>query len=262
MKTKNINRMIIKATLCLAFVGALSSCSRYYYKPNPVNAPMLKEQHDLKIGISGNFDTEEFDDNESNGRVVNFSAAYSPVKYVGVMSNFTNFVYDLKTEDLEKGDVDARATLFEGGVGGYYPVFEGNHDLKLIFDTYVGYGGGKLKSDVNMNFNKIFIQPGFSMTLPFVDAGLALRFSGIKYSNFDNNGMPQEYIESRGLTNITDKRHFFFEPAITVRGGYKFIKAQLQLVKSGAFDNQPWNYDSTMGTFGIFFSLEELFKMK
>lgn len=240
----------------------MTSCSRYYYQPNAVHAPMLKEKNDLKIGINGNFGQEDFDNNESFSSVVNFNAAYSPVKHLGIMTSFTNYRYNLDEENAASGEVDAHATLFEAGVGGYYPVVENEKGLKLVADTYIGYGGGKLKSDVNMNFDRIFIQPGINLTFPFFDVGLAGRFSGIKYKNFNNNGMSQDYLDEKRLLNITDKRHFFFEPALTLRGGYKFIKAQFQVVKSVAFENVGWNYDDNMVTLGIQFSIEEFMNLK
>jgi len=241
-----------------------SSCSRYYYQPNAVNAPMLKERNDLKIGLNGSFGSEDLNNATNTSTVLNFHAAYSPVKYVGLMTTFSNYRYDFNesNEDPTTGDVDAHATLFEGGVGGYYPLIEKDNGLKLIADTYVGYGGGKLNSDVKMDFNRLFVQPGLNLTFPYFDVGLAARISGIKYSNFDANGMNEAYVESRGLTNIEDKRHFFIEPALTMRGGYKFIKGQIQLVKSAAFDNIEWNANSSMITLGVHFSLEEFWKMQ
>jgi len=74
--------------------------------------------------------------------------------------------------------------------------------------------------------------------------------------------MGQEYVTNQGLATITDKRTFFFEPALTLRGGYKFIKGQLQLVKSDPFNSVDWKYDDNMITFGVFFSIEEFIKLK
>ncbi len=249
-----------KYVLLAVIVVMFSACNRYYYQPNAVNAPMLKEQNDLKLGLNGSFGNEEIDNHNNTSSNINFHAAYSPIKYVGLMTTFSNYKYDFREEDAAAGDVDAHATLFEGGVGGYYPLAENDRGLKLVADAYVGYGGGKLNSDVKMDFNRLFIQPGLNLTFPFFDVGLAARISGIKYQNFDANGMSATYIESKGLTNITNDRHFFFEPALTMRGGYKFIKGQLQIVKSAAFENIPWNADGTMVTMGVHFSLEEFWK--
>lgn len=261
MKTSR-KHPFIPIYLCLIGSILITSCNRYYYQPNAVNAPMLKDKNDIKLAIAGNLGADELDGMETTNGSINFQAAYSPVKYIGLMTNFTNYRYSFQEEDPSTGKVDAHASLFEGAVGGYYPLIEKDNGLKLVADTYVGYGGGKLKSDVNMDFNRLFIQPGINLTFPFFDVGVAARISGIKYTNFDQNGMSAEYINSQNLQDITTDRHFFFEPALTMRGGYKFIKGQLQVVKSAAFENVNWNYDNTMATFGIYFSIEEFMKLK
>ncbi len=249
--------------MIIALVGLISvhtSCSRYYYQPNAVNTPMLKEKGDMKVAISGSSSKENLDGNYSKSSLLNIQTAYSPIKYMGVMANFSNYKYSLGEENFAEGDVDAHASLFEVGAGGYYPIFLKDNGLGLVADTYIGYGGGKLKSDVNMNFNRLFIQPGISLTFPYFDVGLAARISGIKYSNLDPNGMSAEYISNQGLNTITEKRHYFFEPALTLRGGYKFIKAELQVTSSDSFKDLDWEYDGNIVSLGVYFSIEEAMK--
>ena len=259
MKTLKINSLFI----ILGLIGLnylQSSCSRYYYQPNAVNAPMMKEKGDLKIGISGTTSSGDLNGTNTSSSILNLQTAYSPIQYLGLMVNYSNYNYSFGEEDPSKGDVDANAGLFEGGVGGYYPIINRESGFGLIADTYVGYGGGKLSSDVNMNFNRLFIQPGINVTFPYFDIGLATRISGIKYSNFDAHGMSPEYISQQGLTEITQKRHYFFEPALTLRAGYKFIKAELQVVGSTPMNELDWESNGTVVTFGIHFSLMDAIK--
>ncbi|MBE8712999.1 hypothetical protein [Sphingobacterium hungaricum] len=241
---------------------SISSCNRYYYQPNAVNAPMLSNRNDAKILVSGNGGVGTSSSGDYSSEVINLQASYSPLKYVGLMGNYANYRYDTYEEVPEDGEVDAHANLLEGGIGGYYPIILNEKGFKLVADTYVGYGAGKLNSDVKMNFDRIFIQPGINLTTPFFDAGFAARISGIKYSDFNSNGMLQFYVEQQGLQDITSKRHFFFEPAITLRGGYKFVKGQLQVVRSASLNNLDWKYNDTMFTLGLFISIEEFFKLK
>lgn len=259
MKTLKIKSLLFG----LALIGLnylQSSCSRYYYQPNAVNAPMMKERGDLKIGISGTTSSEDLNGTNTSSSIINLQTAYSPIKHLGVMVNYSNYNYNFNEEDPSIGNVDAHAGLFEGGVGGYYPIIARENGFGLIADTYVGYGGGKLSSDVNMNFNRTFIQPGINLTFPYFDVGLATRISGIKYSNFDANGMTPEYITEHKLDNITDKRHYFFEPAFTLRAGYKFVKAELQVVGSTPMSEVDWESKGTVVTFGIHFSLMDAIK--
>ncbi len=261
MKT---NKRIHLITLVFTAVSILllASCSRYYYQPNAVSMPMLKDKNDANLAVNGRLGTGSADNNRDYSSVFNFHGAYSPVKYLGLMTTLSTYNYSMANEDPSTGDVDAYAMLFEGGVGGYYPIFERSNGLALIADTYVGYGGGRLNSDVNMRFNRTFIQPGIHLRFSFVDVGIALRYSGIKYTNFDANGMSEEYIENQGLTNITDGRKSFFEPAFTIRGGYKFIKGQFQIVGATPMHEDKWKSNKSLVTFGVFFSIDELIKFK
>lgn len=232
------------------WLTVLSSCSRYYYQANPVNAPMLSKQHDANVTASV--------DDWSESRTFNLQAAYSPVNYVGIIGGWSNFNYRTTSPEPEKGDVNAHARLLEIGAGGYYPVFNNGRGLELIADTYVGYGGGALNSDVNMDFSRTFIQPGFNLSTPYFDAGVHARFSGIKYRNFDSNGRDEEYIRRQGLEGITDTRHYFFEPTLTLRGGYKFVKLQAQLVGVVPLGQVDWHYNESQFTLGLYFSIDDL----
>lgn len=241
-------------TLLLVILGCglitLSSCNRYYYQANAVNAPMLSKQHDVNVTASM--------DRWSESPAFNLQAAYSPINHVGLIGGWSNFRYHSSTPQPEEGNVDAHASLLEIGVGGYYPVFNNVRGLELTADTYVGYGGGSLSSDVNMNFSRVYIQPGFNLSTPYFDAGIHTRFSGIKYRNFDSNGHDEEYIRQQHLEGITNNRHYFFEPALTFRGGYKFIKLQAQFVASVPLRQLDWNYNENQLTLGLYFSIDDL----
>lgn len=234
----------------LAVMVLSSSCSRYYYQPNAVNAPMLSKKNDANVTASADWSSES--------GTFNLQAAYSPADYVGIIGGWSNYIYQAPTPEPEKGDVNAHARLLEIGAGGYYPVFNNDRGLALIADTYVGYGGGVLTSDVNMDFSRLFIQPGFNLSTRYFDAGIQTRFVGIKYRNFDDNGRGEDYIRQQGLEQITDTRHFFFEPALTLRGGYKFVKLQFQLVATVPMGQIDWHYNETHGTLGLYFSIDDL----
>ena len=229
---------------------ALSSCNRYYYQTNSVNAPMLGKQHDVNISASA--------DRWSESPTFNLQAAYSPAPHIGVIGGWSNFSFRTSDPRPEEGNVNAHASLLEIGAGGYYPIFNTDRGLELTVDTYVGYGGGSLKSDVNMDFSRTYIQPGFNLSTSYFDAGIHTRFSGIKYRNFDSNGYDEEYIRQQHLEGITDRRHYFFEPALTLRGGYKFIKLQAQFVATVPMGQIDWNYNESQLTLGLYFSIDDL----
>ena len=268
MKTTIAQKLLLPAMVLLAL--GMSSCSRYYYKPNSVNAPLLTDAGDAHITINGSTDDQTVDGTESRNRLLNVQGAVSPVKGLGIIGGYTNYDYFVKSmPNPATGDVDAKANLWEIGLGGYYKILETKNamGLKLVTDLYGGYGAANLTSDVNMRLKRIFLQPGFGMRSNFVDASFNFRFSGIRYSNFNANGRDSSYLRSHNLIDarnqrIDGKNHFFIEPSFTLRGGYKFIKIQFQAVWAAALSNVSWNYDESIFTVGAQISIEEFFKMK
>ena len=250
--------------LCFfSVVFLLAGCSRYYYQPNSVNAPMLTEKNDVNVVVNGTWGDDEVNGSRANNHVVNVQAAYSPVDYVGVIGGYSGYRYKIQNDpDPGSGRVDASASLLEIGVGGYYPVYRIREGMTLIADAYAGFGGGSLKSDINLDVNRLFVQPGFSLRTPFADLGLHGRFSAMKFSNLDPKGMPESYLQERNLTDIDNERTFFFEPALTLRGGYKFIKFQFQHVWSNPMKDIAWNHSDNITTIGLYFSVDDLMRFR
>jgi len=97
---------------------------------------------------------------------------------------------------------------------------------------------------------------------PYFDAAFNLRISTVNYSNFDANGHDQQYLTDHDLidgsgTRIDAKTYTFMEPAFTIRGGYKFLKLQMQAVLAQEMQLTSWHYNGFMYTLGIYFSLED-----
>ena len=228
----------------------LCSCDRYYYQPNGVHAPLLVAANDAHLTAT------------EDGSNRNIQAAYSPIKHLGIIAGYSSFSYKADKVDVNAGDVDAHAHLAEMGAGYYYAV---GKKAKVLWDIYGGVGGGKLTSDVNMHFFRPFIQPGAGLRTPYFDIAFNYRFSGIRYSQLDVNGHDATYLEQHNLVNgdrsINGTTYFFGEPSITLRGGYKFLKLQVQLVSSHAISNVPWSYNNSELTLGIHFALEDLLAM-
>ena len=68
-----------------------------------------------------------------------------------------------------------------------------------------------------------------------------------------------DLINSNGV-RIDHRTYTFAEPAFTVRTGYKFAKAQFQVVFAQEMNNVPWRYNAASFSAGISFSVEEAFK--
>src|SRR5690606_30787236 len=147
-----------------------SGCSRYYYKPNAVNAPLFTGGNQFHIAGAGMITSEAYSNTnksyEGNLYFFDLQAAYSPINHLGIIGNYSTCAYRAHAPRPTAGQVDADGHLAEIGVGG--SVTKGNGKSKLIVDIYAGGGGGKLASDIDMNVRKLFIQPGIGMRHPAV----------------------------------------------------------------------------------------------
>lgn len=245
---------------CAAVLLACSSCNRYYYKPNAVNTPLFTDAGQAHLNVAGSIgsNTSDYDD-DGTSYVFDLQASVSPVKHLGIIANYSTYGYTPDNPNVSTGNVDGKAHLLEFGMGGYYA--KGNR-FKMVADCYVGYGTGQIRSDVDMRINRFFIQPGIGVHSPVFDAAFNLRLVSAKYSNFNAKGMSNEYLMQQKLINSSGRRidnttYAFVEPSFTVRTGYRFIKAQLQLVLAQEMTSVPWHYNPARYTVGLYFSLED-----
>ncbi len=255
-------RQFLSALILLA--GALSSCSRYYYQPNSINAPMLSDKGDVHLVMNGAFGNETVNSTTSTNHVINIQAAGSPVKHLGIIGGFSAYDYTVTANpDPAVGRVSAKANLAELGIGTYSEFLEKDNGIKLLADAYAGAGIANITSDVNMNATRYFLQPGITFRSHYFDASFNMRFTGLKYRNFDAKGYNEDYLRGKNLltsdnVRIDDNLHIFAEPSVTLRGGYKFIKAQMQWTFASALSSVPWHYDGSLFTIGFAFDLEGL----
>ncbi|MBC7903019.1 MAG: hypothetical protein H7Y27_06335 [Gemmatimonadaceae bacterium] len=255
-----ILRLAIPAIILISF----SSCHRYYYKPNAVNTPLFTEGGQAHLNLAGSFGGEsDGTDYSGNTYFFDVQGSVSPIKHLGIIANYSTWAYRADNPEPVGGNVDADAHLLEVGVGGYYAAGKGK--FKLITDIYGGFGAGQLKSDVNMRINRFFLQPGIGIRSPWFDAAFNLRMVHLRYSDFNANGRTNDYLIEHELIDVRGRRidqrnYVFAEPAITLRGGYKFAKVQLQAVFANEVNNVPWNYNGARFTAGFYFSLEDALK--
>lgn len=243
-----------------------AGCNRYYYRPNAVNAPLFTGGGQVhaaaSIGLSGQNNTN--DNNHWNSTFANFQGAFSPINHLAFMLNYSSYSYNTDHPDTASGNVNGSAHLLEGAVGGYYAK---GRKFKLVADCFVGYGAGPIWSDVNMNVDRFFVQPGIGVRSPGFDAAFNLRISTVNYSHFSSM-RSASYLQDHDLidgngTRIDGRTYTFAEPSFTVRGGYKFLKIQMQAVLAQDLsDEVHWHYNGFMYTLGLYFSLEDALKMR
>lgn len=248
----------------IVLVGT-SSCSRYYYRPNAVNTPLFTDRGQAHVNIAGSIGSleSEYDDNDFR-YVFDLQTSYSPIPHLGIIANYSTYGFIPDNPDESSGNVDGKAHLLELGVGGYYA--KGKR-FKMVVEGYAGYGMGRIRSDVDMNIGRLFIQPGIGVTSPVFDAAFNLRITNPTYSRFDAKGRENDYLRDQNLIDARGRRidqtnYFFAEPSFTVRTGYKFLKAQMQVVFAEEMSPVSWEYNKARYTVGAYLSLEEIFKRR
>jgi hypothetical protein len=213
----DVMKTIIKLFAVSAAIAGLSSCSTTMYTTNAVNAPLLKEQGEVKINLTQN----------------DLQAAVAVTDHIGIMANgyYKNY----------ESDHNYRHS---GGMGELGIGYLLNSENNLVMETFIGGGLGKVHKQEQLNTNgpspymasfnanaaKAFVQSNLGYRTKYFDVALTPKFSFVKYSNFSSSNYTQDELKDDYLdkNRLTDPLYVFAEPAITVRGGYKFIKLQLQ----------------------------------
>jgi hypothetical protein len=221
---KNTMCLSMKITWIIAVIlMAVLQTSCVVYVPNVINTPLLSDkgevQANLNIGVSG-FDPQ-------------LSAAVSD--HVGLMFN-GSFRFNTNSNSA----YEEVHNFVEAGAG-YFTEFE----EKGRFEVYGGVGGGNLKAsnvdfwtsgpDIEVKTFRAFVQPGV----------------GFKTDNFEGSFASRLVLLNLDLGTET-ATNFFIEPAFTIKGGSKNIKAVFQIgvsIPTGYhYDNF---YNPTLFSMGI-----------
>ena len=90
-----------------------------------------------------------------------------------------------------------------------------------------GSYGSSFGGTSDLSLTKIFLQPSFGLTCNAFDIALSTRISVLSFNGIVNqiSGNTDEY---NLLNNLTNENHLLLEPAITIRGGWKYVKLQFQ----------------------------------
>lgn len=211
----------------LPLVALLAACAPVYSKP-ALNAPLFKQAGDIQIGAYAGV----------NGADV--SVAGAPTDFLGIVA--------AGSLDYE-GDNQHRYA--EAGLAWYLPF---GHFDRGRFELIAGGGGGLSEGEgIDLFGNTIrasgryglgFLQTDIGFGWKYIDAGFCGRASYLHY-DFDAGGTTADVV--------------FLEPAGFVRGGYRFIKAEVQI--GGVFpvgDVQGLDWVPLHLSVGVRFNLGEL----
>lgn len=225
---------------------AASSCSPKFYTPNTQNVPLISEQGETNLTLSG------------NGNQVEFQGAYGVSNGLAIKANGGLFI----PPDLDNGNGGSGKFLELGG--GYFSPVNGN----WVFETYglVGFGSfeNHLKStimgnpettgDISAHILRIGVQPNFGYKSKHFSAAISSRFVHLSYNNVEGS------LIFEGLNQVDylkdNSSNFLIEPALTLRGGFAKLKLQLQIGYSINASNSDFRQDNAFATVGLNFNFK------
>lgn len=245
--------MKITSTFFLAVTYC--SCSHYYDVPNVQNVPMFREKNEYRFSGAYGLGTET--------SCMELQGAYSVTRNIGVMSNF---MYAKGIDNHE--DSWAKGTYLDAAIGYYKPLQKSG-----VFEIYGGVGGSTQHHQyINTNFGsgnppdknpsagtselsfiKIFVQPSIGMTFNGFEFAFSTRFNRLTFNKTDNHidKLLNEYEFDKLNTTAQTKNFLFFEPALTIRGGWKYLKVQLQGATASYLNNEHYHFDQYHISIGL-----------
>ena len=230
MRKKDVIKLISRILISfLGLVTLCTSCSPEYI-PNMVNSPMLSNQGEFQATIAtgnSNFDMH---------------TAFAITDNIGIMVNGS---YGNETSDST--DNFHKHSFIEAGMG-YYDMF----GEKGRYEIYGGYGFGKtmgyfenyfVDEITDVRYNRYFIQPGIGISTGIFDGSFSPRLVLVQMD------------PKRTSFDVT-KYNAFFEPVITSKIGYKYVKFIVQFGISLPMEDQELTYDHQffIFNFGFYFN--------
>lgn len=229
------SKITVVFSLCL-ILTLISSCSDVYYVPSAQNVPLHKEKDELKFS-GGSSVTEE-----TMGW--NLRSSYSFTDHFAAIASYSSIKDDADTA------IGAGST-WRAGLGYYTPI----NNTKWVFETYAGFGGGEgflnraTTGYVDYQASELFMQQAFGYSGDFTFFGVSVKTSRMRYH--DVRYTPNEAIYPLDENPI----HFFFEPALTLRLGYKYGYLETQYVHSYNLSGTGLPMDEASVNFGFHVNL-------
>jgi hypothetical protein len=236
-------KLFIQLLIIAVLIAVFASCTTTLYTSNTINAPLLKKKGEVQFTVTKN---------DAQGAV-------AVTDHVGIIANGFYRNYQNKT-------TRHYGQLAELGIGRYRTMFADH----MVFENYFGLGYGKIYKEQEFmrpdmstyigsfktNGAKIFMQPSLGFTSKIVDLAFTPRISMVKYMNFSSDIYPQDQLQNDYLTDneLTRLPYFLFDPAITLRVGYQYLKAQIQYGRTVNLGNRL-QHNADFSSVGIVFNL-------
>jgi hypothetical protein len=189
-----------------------------------------KGQTNITIGINSSESTDGFE----------LQGAYGLSDKIALQLN-TDWV------SSPDGSSSGSGHLIELGAG-YYK----NLSKHFVFETYGLVGFGSLKyednhtshQEINANFFRIGVQPSISFSSKYFVASLSGRLANLNYNSVSGNHIDVDYLKA-------NNSYWLIEPALTLQGGLKNIKIQLQYQISENMTDHYFSQDYGLFSLGL-----------
>ncbi len=246
MKTINVFPIAGVITLLLA------ACSPIFYSPPSQHVPLLT--HEKEFTATGSYVS-----GGSDGYALKAAYALSP--HMALLGSVNGVILP------SNKDKDGRSG--SGGIvdmgAGYYTPFS----RKFVFETYGFLGFGWMKNSfpgsvsrhpgtdgkISAGLFNVAVQPSIGYKSKYFEAALSSKmglvsYYGIKGKLVEMNsdqiieGNQQEYLKA-------NKNQFMIEPALTLSGGWEFLKIQAQFGFSANITNALFPQETSWISIGL-----------
>jgi len=232
--------------LGLVLAVTMSSCTHYYYIQNTHNVPLFKEKNEFRATVA-------IGEGDEIG-TTDIQTAYSITNNLAVMTNFMSGHGEGNSEF-------GRGKYIDGAIGYYKPLGK-----FCILEVYGGIGRSNQhhqysgSSTADLSFTKIFTQPSFGLTFKAFDIAISTRFSKLSFNNI-NNQIRRNVYDYRDVNAIMqNKNSYLFEPALTIRGGWKYLKLQLQASFTKNLTHPDLSFETSALSIGLYFTIAKRYR--
>ncbi|PLX06349.1 MAG: hypothetical protein C0596_17930 [Marinilabiliales bacterium] len=255
MDKKLTQRIFIFIILCAGMYFG-TSCSHTYYHAPSHNVPLFKEKNEFSLLVS---------DISQIVNEVEVQGAYSVTDEAAIAANLM-IRPGIQYFDLAGGFYKPMGDeyIFEifGGGGIYnqnhsYTDMEYNSNLNILIPVQYG--------SANITSFRSYIQPSWGVTGEIIDMAISPRVSYFNIYSVENNITDTivgtyGYDQSRIVNLMEAKRHYlFFEPAATMRVGWKYIKIQVQYSYTLPLGYCNFDYSASNLSFGVYFNFSRAY---
>lgn len=220
----------------ILFITYLSSCSPVPYANVGQNVPMFRNKGE--VSFTGGLGSTE------DAQGVGLQAAVAADSSLALIASF----YSLKNND--NTDWTGSGSYIEFGAGRYGVI---NKSI-CIYDVFGGIGFGGIKnqsgsSSLDIKFMKPFVQGSIGITSKWMDVAFTPRFALPIYTSYKNQLTdPEQRMQAEAFFKES-KSQFVFEPGVTLRFGYKGVKANLGFCVSTFSLDEQYSDVSTNNTY-------------